>query len=130
MQQTVTTIWIRISFSIVLGILLTLSLLSRLVLADAPDQPTMLSEPPRPDTPNPSPLPFTYARVVTDNVLVYETSGITPVRSLGPVMFGLACPTPSPSLKMNKPGTPSTRTSMCGWINSPSLLPPPFKVST
>jgi len=28
-------------------------------------------------------LPFTYARVITDNVLVYETTALTPVRSLG-----------------------------------------------
>jgi hypothetical protein len=71
------TIWVKVLLSIGLGISLTLGLVSQVGLADAPDQPANVE-------PNPPPvLPYTYARVVTDNVLVYETSGITPVRSLG-----------------------------------------------
>ena len=74
--------WGRILFSIGLGLVLTLSWVSSMVLAEALDQPT-LSEPPNSD-PNTSPiLPLTYARAVTHNVLVYNTSDITPVRSLG-----------------------------------------------
>lgn len=82
MRQSDVTIWARVSLSITLGIVLTLGLVSRMVLADAPDQPA-LSEPTRSDTNNPPILPYTYARVVTNNVLVYETTGITPLRSLG-----------------------------------------------
>jgi hypothetical protein len=67
-----------------LGVTLTLSLVSQVALAESPDK--LASLPPQEDTSNasdPPILPFTYARVVTDNVLVYETTGITPVRSLG-----------------------------------------------
>lgn len=83
MRHLGVTIWLKVLLSIGLGISLTLGLVSRVGLADTPDQPTGLTEP-APSEPNHPPvLPYTYARVVTDNVLVYETSGITPVRSLG-----------------------------------------------
>jgi hypothetical protein len=62
---------------------LTLSGISGLVLAESPDQSAALSGPPSSNTGDPPVLPYAYARVVTNNVPVYQTSGITPVRSLG-----------------------------------------------
>lgn len=84
MWQLDVSSWItRILFSIVPGIVLTLSLVSPVALAEKPDQPALVPpEPASSDTSDPPILPYSYARVVTDNVLVYEDTGI-PVRSLG-----------------------------------------------
>lgn len=73
----------RILGGVFLGLILTLSGISGLVLAESPNQSAALSGPPSSSTNDPPVLPYAYARVVTNNVLVYETSGITPVRSLG-----------------------------------------------
>ena len=76
-------VWTRILAGVFLGLLFTLGGLSGLVLAESPDQAAALSGPLSFNTDDPPVLPYAYAHVITDNVLVYETSGITPVRSLG-----------------------------------------------
>lgn len=85
MRLSDTTFWTtRILLSIVLGLVLTLGLVSRIALAESPNpRASTLPESFSAGTNNPPILPYTYARVVTDNVLVYEASGITPMRSLG-----------------------------------------------
>ena len=76
------TQWVRVLGSIGLGTILALSWVSGVALAEAPDQPP-LSGPSNSNPGVPPILPFAYARVMTNNVWVYNTSGITPVRSLG-----------------------------------------------
>jgi hypothetical protein len=83
MGQLRMRVWARVLLGVLLGLILTLSWVSGVGLAESPDQSAMLSGLSSSNTDDPPILPYTYARVVTNNVLVYETTGITPVRSLG-----------------------------------------------
>lgn len=79
-------VWVtKVLLPVMLGFVLTLSLVSRIVWADAP--PDKLASLPSTgktsDAGDQSILPFTYARVATDDVWVYDTAGITPLRPLG-----------------------------------------------
>jgi hypothetical protein len=86
-------VYLRILLPVMLGFILTLSLLSGMAWADTPDSTSphpvgdkVALAPASPDTSaagQPPLLPFTYARVATDDVWVYDTTGITPVRPLG-----------------------------------------------
>ncbi len=83
-QLEATRVCARILFPMMFGVVLALGLVSQVALAETPDKSASL--PPKgdtTDTSDPPILPFTYAHVVTHNVLVYETTGIIPVRSLG-----------------------------------------------
>lgn len=82
MGQLRIRVWLRVGLGVFLGLVLTLGGISGIVLAESPDR-SLLSGPLSSNTGDPPVLPYAYARVVTNNVLVYETSGITPVRSLG-----------------------------------------------
>lgn len=83
MGQLRMRVWARVLLGVLLGLILALSWVSGVGLAESPDHSAMLSVSSSSNTNDPPVLPYTYARVVTNNVLVYETTGITPVRSLG-----------------------------------------------
>ncbi|MCL4298215.1 MAG: L,D-transpeptidase [Anaerolineae bacterium] len=76
-------VWARVLLGVLLGLILALSWVGGVGLAESPDQSALLSAPSSSNTNDPPVLPYAYARVVTHNVQVYETTGITPVRSLG-----------------------------------------------
>jgi hypothetical protein len=74
----------RILFPVMLGFVLTLTLFSGFAWADTPDKlASSLSSPDNSNPSNPPILPFAYARVATDDVWVYDTTGITAIRPLG-----------------------------------------------
>jgi hypothetical protein len=75
---------IKVLLAVILGFVWTVSLVGGIASAQLDFRPA-----PSPsdqfisDSNDQFTLPFTYARVLTENVLVYDTSGITAVRSLG-----------------------------------------------